>query len=343
MKKGILYSSIFIVVFIVTLIVTICLIKKTDIISQNVYEVYGDRLTKKSFYNNPIVPEGFKKVETDTASWELENGIPKGWNSGLVIEDEIGNQFVWVPISDKDDLDLSKYSVIGDIIDGPGKNESEKEFLQNEKYEGFYISRYEAGLPKDIQNNVKEYSADTNNVKGIPVSKKEQIVWNFIDWNQAKKNAQLMYNDKRIKSDLVTRQQWDRISYWLYEENQEIETKKANDYGNYYDVEFNFTGYYSTDYGKTYQYAKNKNKEIGNMLLSTGATERNKTKNIYDLSGNVCEFRDEDKSIYNDKISKEYNTVGGHYAKNGEYSIRSTNGISLARSNQGFRIVLYLE
>lgn len=77
------------------------------------------------------------------------------------------------------------------------KNESEKEFLQNEKYEGFYISRYEAGLPEEIQKNIKEYNAETNNVKGIPVSKKEQIVWNFIDWNQAKKNAQLMYKDKK--------------------------------------------------------------------------------------------------------------------------------------------------
>lgn len=45
----------------------------------------------------------------------------KGWNSGLVIEDEIGNQFVWVPISDKEDLDLSKYSVMGDVVDGPEK------------------------------------------------------------------------------------------------------------------------------------------------------------------------------------------------------------------------------
>ena len=121
MKKGILYSSIFIVIFMVTLIVTIWLIKKPNIIPQNVYEVYGNRLSKKSSYNNPIVPEGFKKIETDTASWELENGIPKGWNSGLVIEDEIGNQFVWVPISDKEDLDLSKYSVMGDVVDGPGK------------------------------------------------------------------------------------------------------------------------------------------------------------------------------------------------------------------------------
>lgn len=37
-----------------------------------------------STYNCPIVPEGFKKIETEFASWELEEGIPKGWNKGLV-------------------------------------------------------------------------------------------------------------------------------------------------------------------------------------------------------------------------------------------------------------------
>ena len=57
------------------------------------------QVEKVSTYNNPIVPEGFKKVETDFASWKLESGIPKGWNKGLVIEDDIGNQFVWVPVN----------------------------------------------------------------------------------------------------------------------------------------------------------------------------------------------------------------------------------------------------
>ncbi len=32
-------------------------------------------------YNNPIVPEGFKKVESALASWKLdEDGKPLGWN-----------------------------------------------------------------------------------------------------------------------------------------------------------------------------------------------------------------------------------------------------------------------
>lgn len=49
-------------------------------------------------YKNPIIPNGFKKVETDSASWEINtDGNPKDWNNGLVIEDEKGNQFVWVP------------------------------------------------------------------------------------------------------------------------------------------------------------------------------------------------------------------------------------------------------
>ena len=56
-------------------------------------------------YNNPIIPEGFHKLETETASWNIENGVPKGWNNGLVIEDNRGNQFVWIPV-DKEKMDL---------------------------------------------------------------------------------------------------------------------------------------------------------------------------------------------------------------------------------------------
>lgn len=51
----------------------------------------------------------YLKVETESASWELENGFPKGWNNGLVIEDEIGNQFVWIPNMKLTDEYLIKY------------------------------------------------------------------------------------------------------------------------------------------------------------------------------------------------------------------------------------------
>ncbi len=89
------------------------------------------------------------------------------------------------------------------------------------------------------------------------------------------------------------------------------------------------------------------------MILSTGATERNKANNIYDLAGNLAELtldHEEDKAGY---------TVGGYYssksflndAKRGavhedEFSYHSVrNAIYKDASNpkQGFRVVLYIK
>ena len=65
----------------------------------------NETLQEKYNYKNPIIPEGFHTVETETASWEKqEDGAIKGWNNGLVIEDDKGNQFVWVPCTVEDNV-----------------------------------------------------------------------------------------------------------------------------------------------------------------------------------------------------------------------------------------------
>ena len=126
-----------------------------------------------------IVPNGFKKVETETASWELENGIPKGWNNGLVIEDEIGNQFVWIPVPDRYEE-------------------------QDYKYGGFYVARFEAGVSENMQQTINNISSVTNDVIGVPVSKKNVRPWNNISYEKAYENAKSMYNSENIKSSLLS-------------------------------------------------------------------------------------------------------------------------------------------
>ena len=153
----------YIVIAVAIIIFTICgvgmiyIINKLDKQNEN---PETDKLGEAiSTYNNPIIPNGFKKVETESASWELENGIPKGWNNGLVIEDEIGNQFVWVPnvkITDENLIKLYEYTEQDQ--DAEQKNEQLKEYnTQIEKYGGFYISRYEAGITDSMQKNTKEF------------------------------------------------------------------------------------------------------------------------------------------------------------------------------------------
>ena len=331
-----------IIFLLLLIIIVICAIIFKITFHENNTEIEKEQIKKISSYNNPIVPEGFRKIETDTASWELKDGIPKGWNKGLVIEDEMGNQFVWVPL-DLENTTFDENDLKNNVVyNKTSMNFNEREDLQILKYGGFYIGRYEAGISNEVLKNVKEISKETNNILGTPVSKKNQIVWNYIDWNMAKENAVKMYQNEYIQSDLVTVKQWNTIEDWLRKNG--YNTENSIDWGNYSNNNFLFTGYYSTDYGKTYKYGENAVKQTYNMILSTGATERNKANNIYDLAGNVSEFVDVWK-WENGKYGKEesYRTCGGNYDNISHYSVSSNMSIASANSRQGFRVVLYLK
>ena len=330
MKKYILIT-ISIIIFIACGIGIVYTIKKLD---------KADKETEKfieiiSTYNNPIIPEGFKKVETDSASWEIENGIPKGWNNGLVIEDEIGNQFVWVPNVEVTNENLIK--MYNYCMQEPEQKEEQLRRYneQIERYGGFYIARYEAGISEEIKSNIKEFSATTNDIEGIPVSKQGQIVWNYISLKNAKKNAENMYNNENIESDLISPIQWIATMQWI--DNCDYNIIDAKEWGNFSNVNFSFTGWYSIDYGKTYAYGENKLKSQYNMILSTGATERNKANNIYELAGNVREYTDgwvRDRGYY---------SIGGHYDNTGGYIYNLTLIGVTPLDKLGYRIVLYLK
>ena len=191
---------------------------------------------KKGKYNNPVIPDGFKKIENDTASWELdEQGNPKGWNNGLVIEDNIGNQFVWIPYSSEYDYRDKK------LIDI---------FPSIYKYSGFYIARFEAGVPNELQNTLTNISKELFNIEGIPVSKKGIIPWNYIAFVKAEKNAKNMYKDRNdLTCDLVSEEIILYVRNWLYKTNNSISIKNS---GNFADSNITFTGLFSTDDGNSY-------------------------------------------------------------------------------------------
>jgi len=106
-------------------------------------------------------------------------------------------------------------------------------------------------------------------------------------------------------------------------DNSGYDIKDSRDYGNYSNINFVFDGKYSIDYGKTYEYNNEKSKVIYNMILSAGATERNKTNNIYDLAGNVTEFQDYRRYINGDYgIEEDYRSRGGYYDNVGDMNNR---------------------
>ena len=295
-----------------------------------------------STYNNPIIPDGFSKIETSTASWKLNSDkIPQGWNNGLVIQDDLGNEFVWVPIKVIDLTDiLTSFSLLYDE-EVTNIDTNVKEQIQ--KYGGFYIARYEAGIPDNMQIYLTNISGITNDITGIPVSKKDRLPWNYITLKNAKLNAQSMYNNNDgIMSDIMTVTHSLYITRWLDETGYDI--YNSNTFGNFVNSTFTFTGYYSSEYDKennyiNYTYAENKKKQTYNMLLSTGASEYTNTNNIYDLAGNVIEFTD----TYS--YDRGYFSIGGYYSElSDKWTLQPRNiGDKTPLEKLGFRVVLYLK
>lgn len=330
MKK---YKLLIAILVLITLIfATMFLIKnKINVVSNN--DPIGDLHTEISSYNNPIIPEGFKKLETETASWELEEGIPKGWNNGLVIEDGKGNQFVWVPCNYKD-ITFSDYAYRNYRFDENTLDENIK------KYGGFYIARYEAGVDEKMQSILTNISTETNDIFGIPVSKNGVRVWDFISAEKAVVNAKNMYNTDNIASNSISMQQVLILMEWLYNSGYDVYNNSSS-FGNYSNVIFNFKGLYSEDYGRNYKNKVNGEKGKYNIITSSGASERNKTNNIYDIAGNLWDCT----STKFEDNNEFYYSFGGHYDTPGnERSASTLNAFSNEPTDKlGFRVCLIIK
>ena len=154
-----------------------------------------------------------KKSESVRSEWkekiaeEVEGvPVPKGFtykegtkDTGLVIQDAKGNEFVWVPANESTyvkDTSFPSRDNIKPTGDDTLPNGITEETVDVKKYGGFYIGRYEAGIP--------EGDTSPSNKTGIPVSKKGEIVWSGINYTNAKANAEKMINNEYVQTGLLT-------------------------------------------------------------------------------------------------------------------------------------------
>ena len=236
-----------------------------------------------------IIPKGFKIIAD-------ENG-EKSIGAGLVIQDEAENEYVWIPVDDGklDRTEWKNNEPTGTI--SSEYTETLPKDLENsvKTNKGFYIGRYEAGSITVRTEAGKDNLTDVLTKKGL-------YPYNFVKYDDAVDQTAKMYADKTkygVEDILPYGAMWDETMKFVKDTNN---VTNSTTWGNYFNNSFTFNGKYSSDFGKTWSEEKNNETKPGandnptNWLLTTGACETNKAKNIYDLAGNVLEWTQESSS-----------------------------------------------
>ena len=237
-------------------------------------------------------------------------------DTGLVIQDEKGNEFVWVPATESTyikDTSFPGYTPTGDDTLPNGITDETADVV---KYGGFYIGRYEAGIP--------EGDTSPSNKTGIPVSKKGAIVWASIDYTNSKASAESMISNEYVQTGLLTGKAWDTTCNWIKDSLNSINSSASLTNSRYY--------------GNHVDSLVPANENSGTKSTS-GFNENWKVKNIYDLAGNVWEWTSEANDSY-------FISRGGSYSNSGienPVSLRNHGMSYYAGVDLGFRVRLYIK
>ncbi len=221
---------------------------------------------KEDKTNKAVIPTGFYYV----------TGTP---STGLVISDKMGdddsnsqkgNQFVWIPCSGTNGITYEKTDDNGTGNHGlasywknkysskqwsyttlPQTGETITDWSDNggnyasvTKYGGFYIGRYEAGVPRDADfyadsegaTYYKDEKKNSDEVLSMsPIVQKGTQSWNYISQEKAKKVSENMYkNSTSVISALVDSYAWDTALEWITTNSQYSGIgMDSTNYGNY--------------------------------------------------------------------------------------------------------------
>lgn len=283
--------------------------EEKDITFEASEETSGESTTNvySTNYVNPPIPEGY-------------NHVCGEWDNGFVIERcSDGSQFVWIPVGSLNSngtLDGEHFSekfgrrnyMNNEFSDGEYHEVLNGKLLEQlesvKKYGGFYISRY----------SISKSSA------GKPQSIKGVMPWVNINFDDAKKVASTIENNEEVKSHLIFGVEYDSVLEWFIK--TEVKTfaeiaENSTEWDNHWNAR-NFTS----------------------KVVKTGSREERCTNNIYDLSGNVDEWTQEQNG-------SSYCVVRGgscdYYGDGYPVAYRSCSHSNVDFDDVGFRAALYIK
>ena len=273
-----------------------------------------------------------QSIDNGLVIYDIPEGITPDWTNPDSVKTKY-NQFVWIPVevksTDTENSIASFYrsewtanaSTGGDRTTGLSTSYTEPNSTNDTadktgiagqiaeltksiyKYGGFYIGRYEAGskTPRTSSSGVTEIGV-----------KQDMYPYIYVKWGDSMSsigttgavylsNSLYNTNEYGATSMLCTGACWDSMLDFIKDSSHSV--TDSTRWGNYNDSEtytINRGKYavYSSGILGNFQdvdneYSKEKDTSI---LLTTGATERNCSKNIYDVAGNCFEWTTESRS-----------------------------------------------
>lgn len=315
-------------------------IKKGETAPNNRNAIYKD---EKGY--EAIIPVGFTVSDI-----EGESSI----ETGLVIRDDDGNEFVWIPVNIPWESDSSKTITLSrytfdengvptdqgpntisnnyiELISSSYRNEVAKTNITSRNgfiaktnaAGGFWIGRYEARIEGYTGNVVSSNSSNetswTGYTGGKLVEKPEAQVFNYITQNKASELSRTMYVENNyFESDLINSYAWDTAILFL----QEYDNREGTN---------------------LIPYSMQNSINTGISPLATGTvsdTNKDKICNVYDMASNCYEWTTETYSNSDNPCVER----GGNYGDSNVYA-SYRNGINTtdAGISNSFRPVLYIK